>query len=134
MNPEKITDNGKILAIIVRDEDWTEGLNFISSENDFMQVGFWNYMQGKDLLPHMHLECQREVLKTQEVIFVKSGAVRLDLFKEDGAFLKSFDLKNGDTAVLLNGGHGYKILQDNTKVLEVKNGPYVGPDKDRKRI
>jgi len=134
MNAEKVIDNGKILAIIIRDEEWTEGLNFVSSENDFMQVGFWNYMQGKDLLAHTHLQCERQVLKTQEVIFVKSGAVRLDLFSEEGKLLKSFDLKGGDTAVLLNGGHGYKILQDNTKVLEVKNGPYVGPDKDRKRI
>jgi hypothetical protein len=43
-------------------------------------------------------------------------------------------LERGDTIILLNGGHGYEILSDNTKVLEVKNGPYVGADKDRERL
>jgi hypothetical protein len=36
--------------------------------------------------------------------------------------------------VLLAGGHGYEILEDNTKILEVKNGPYLGASEDRKRI
>ena len=31
------------------------------------------------------------------------------------------------------GVHEYEILE-NTKVIEVKNGPYFGPDKDRTRI
>jgi hypothetical protein len=35
---------------------------------------------------------------------------------------------------LLRGGHGYEILEDGTQVLEVKNGPYLGPDVDRRRL
>jgi len=131
---EKITDNSVILAIIMRSEDWEEGLNFISENQDFQQVGFWNYEKGKELLPHIHLPSKREVLKTQEVIFIKEGSLRADVFTEDGKLFKSAELKKGDTAVFLNGGHGYTILENNTQVLEIKNGPYVGPDQDRKRI
>jgi len=40
----------------------------------------------------------------------------------------------GDVAILLRGGHGYEILEDGTEVLEVKNGPYVGADRDRRRL
>ena len=36
--------------------------------------------------------------------------------------------------MLLRGGHGYEILEDGTQVLEVKNGPYLGPDVDRRRL
>ena len=25
---------------------------------------------------------------------------------------------------MLSGGHGYEVLEDDTKVLEIKNGPY----------
>ena len=77
---------------------------------------------------------QRELLRTQEVVFVKDGRIRADIYTEKEKFLKSVELGKGDTIILLNGGHGYEILEDNTKVLEVKNGPYVGAGKDRKRI
>ena len=32
-----------------------------------------------------------------------------------------------------NGAHEYTILEDSIAV-EIKNGPYFGPEKDRKRI
>jgi hypothetical protein len=40
----------------------------------------------------------------------------------------------GDILILLQGGHGYEILEDGTQVLEVKNGPYIGADLDRRRF
>jgi len=134
MNTEKIIHNNLLLAVIARDEDWQEGLNFISSDVDFVQVGFWYYKKGKRLLSHMHLEAKREVLKTQEVIFVKKGSLKADIFTQEGKLYKSIELKKGDTGIFLNGGHGYEILEEGTQVLEVKNGPYVGPEQDRKRI
>jgi hypothetical protein len=134
MNTEKIIDKNLILAVIARDENWEKGLNFISEENDFVQVGFWGYDKSQKLSAHTHLNFAREVLKTQEVIFVKQGKMKADIFTEEGILLKSVELFAGDTAIFLNGGHGYEILEDNTKVLEIKNGPYVGPEKDRKRI
>ena len=36
--------------------------------------------------------------------------------------------------MLLECGHGYTILSDDTKVIEIKNGPYLGADVDRRRI
>ena len=134
MKTEKIMDGGSILAIVIREVDWEEGLNFVSSEEDYQQVGIWGYDKGKKLAPHIHLVAHREVLRTQEVVFVKEGRIRADIYTEKEEFLKLVELKKGDTIILLNGGHGYEILEDNTRVLEVKNGPYVGADKDRKRI
>ena len=134
MKTEKIMDGDLILAIVIRDADWEERLNFISSDEDYQQVGIWGYNKGRKLAPHIHLIAPREVLRTQEVVFVKEGRIRADIYTEKGNFLKSIELEKGDTIILLNGGHGYEILEDNTKVLEVKNGPYVGADKDRKRI
>lgn len=134
MKTEKIMDGDLTLAIVIRDEDWEEGLNFVSSEEDYQQVGIWEYNKGKKLAPHIHLIEPREVLRTQEVVFVKEGRIRADIYTEKEEFLKSVELVRGDFIVLLNGGHGYEILEDDTKVLEIKNGPYVGADRDRKRI
>ena len=134
MKTEKIMDGDSILAIVIRGEDWEEGLSFVSSKEDYQQVGIWGYNKGKKLAPHIHLVVPREVLRTQEVIFVKDGRIRADIYTEKEEFLQSVELKKEDTIILLNGGHGYEILEDNTKVLEIKNGPYVGADRDRKRI
>ena len=134
METEKIMDGDLTLAIIVRHADWEEGLNFVSSEEDYQQVATWEYDRGQKLAPHIHLNAPRKILRTQEVIFVKDGCLRADIYTEQKKFLKSVELETGDTIILLNGGHGYEILSDNTKVLEVKNGPYVGADKDRERF
>lgn len=134
MKTERIMDGDLILAIIIRNADWEEGLNFVSSDEDYQQVGIWGYNKGKKLAPHIHLIESREVLRTQEVVFVKEGRIRADIYTEKEKFLKQVELGKGDTIILLNGGHGYEILEEDTKVLEVKNGPYVGADRDRKRI
>lgn len=136
MEIEKITDNNVILAIVARAENWHKfkGLDFITKDQDFVQVGFWNYNKGQNLSNHIHLENPKESLKTQEVIFIKSGSLRADIFNQNEKFLASVILKQGDTAVFFNGGHGYEILENETQVLEVKNGPYLGPELDRKRI
>ena len=134
MKTEKIKDGDLTLAIIIKHADWKEGLNFVSSDEDYQQVGIWGYNKGQKLAPHIHLTAPRQILRTQEVIFVKDGRIRADIYTEQKNFLKSVELEAGDAIILLNGGHGYEILSDNTKVLEVKNGPYVGADKDRERF
>lgn len=134
MEIEKIKDKDLILAVIIKEGSWDKGLSFVSADSDYQQVGFWNYDKGKVLQAHTHLLSPREVLKTQEVIVMKQGSMRTDIYGKDEKLLTSLVLKAGDIGIFLEGGHGYEILEDNTLVLEIKNGPYVGADKDRRRI
>ncbi len=113
---------------------WREGLNFYSANEDFVQVGIWGYGAGKKLAEHIHNEVKREVLRTQEVLFVKSGRIRADIYDLQEKKIATIDAGAGDIVILLNGGHGYDILEDGTQVLEIKNGPYVGPEQDRRRF
>ncbi|MHA1381691.1 MAG: hypothetical protein ACTSRG_25255 [Candidatus Helarchaeota archaeon] len=39
-------------------------------------------------------------------------------------------LNDGDLIVLLSGGHGFKFLEE-TKMIEIKQGPYTGRDNDK---
>jgi len=125
---------GERLAVYLPAESWTEGLSFYSADDDFVQVGVWGYDKGVRLQPHVHNEVRREITRTQEVIFVKSGRVAASIFDENDTLVEKIELNPGDTLILLKGGHGYEILENGTQVLEVKNGPYPGAEVDRRRL
>lgn len=115
-------------------EAWKDGLQFFSQDSEFIQFGTWGYSKDKNLLAHIHNEVKREVQWTQEVIYVRQGKIRAHIFNSKEQKITDIDVNEGDIIVLLRGGHGYTVVEDGTQVLEVKNGPYVGPDKDRRRI
>lgn len=115
-------------------EAWAGGLSFFSQDQEYIQAGTWGYDEGKKLLPHIHNEVKREVMWTQEVIFVKTGKIIAHVFNQKEEKMSDVEVGEGDIIILLRGGHGYTIAQNGTQVLEVKNGPYVGPDLDRRRF
>lgn len=129
-----IEKDGLILAKLIKPEDWNEGLSFFSSDNEFIQVGAWQYNKDKELLAHIHNEVERTVTRTCETLYIVSGAIRAKIYDLNENFIEEFEAVQGDVVILLDSGHGYTILEDNTKVLEVKNGPYMGAEIDRKRI
>ncbi len=116
------------------EEVWKNGLSFFSKDQDFIQVGSWGYESGKNLLAHIHNEVKREVSWTQEVIYVKKGSITAHIFDTSEKKIADVIVKEDDVIILLRGGHGYTINENGTQVLEVKNGPYVGADLDRRRF
>ncbi len=133
MNREVVYD-GKLVAKYIPGESWGKDLSFYSADQDFIQVGTWRYDSGKYLQPHVHKVCERQIQYTQEVIFVKNGSIEAELYTDEGTIIEKIPMKAGDCLILLAGGHGYKITEDDTQVLEIKNGPYHGPEKDRRRF
>lgn len=129
-----VEKDGLILAKLVKPEDWSEGLSFFSQDEDFIQVGAWSYNEGKELLRHIHNEVERSVMRTCECLYVVSGAIHAKIYDLKEKFVDEFDALAGDIVILLNSGHGYTILQEDTRVLEVKNGPYLGAETDRRRF
>jgi hypothetical protein len=113
---------------------WQEGLSFFSQNPDFVQVGTWVYDAEKKLNAHTHNEVERKVLWTQEVLFVRKGRIQANIFNSKEQKVTEMIVDEGDILILLQGGHGYEILQNGTQVLEVKNGPYIGADLDRRRF
>lgn len=131
---ETIKHEGKILAIIYRDEDWVDGLNFITPDELFIQVGSWWYPKGKKLASHVHNDFERSAMRTQEMTYVKKGAMRVLLFDDQKNYLQDFVIKAGDLAVVAYGGHGYEILEDGTQIIEAKNGPFVDVETDKTKF
>lgn len=131
---QKIVKDDKIIAIIYRDSDWVEGLNFITPNDLFLQVGSWWYQKGKKLDSHIHNDFDRTAKRTHEMTYVKKGAMRVLLYDEEKKYLQDFILNEGDLAVYAYGGHGYEILEDDTKIIESKNGPFVDVKTDKTKF
>lgn len=134
MEKETIQDKDKILAIILRNGDFPEGLNFHTKDGDFLQVATWNYPEGKKSSAHGHKIAERMSNQTQEAVYVKGGRVKAEFYGEDDKFLKEVILCAGDLAIIFAGGHAFESLENGTQVLEIKNGPYLGLEKDKKVI
>ena len=128
---KKIEQDGKIISIIYRDEDWKKGLNFITPDEMFVQVGSWWYDKGKVLDKLVHKDFDRVARRTQECVYVRKGSMKVTLYKEDLTMFDSFVLKEGDLAVFAYGGHGYEILENDTQIIESKNGPFIDVDTDK---
>jgi hypothetical protein len=131
---QTIRDGDRKIAVIIRGGDIGEGLTFCSDDKDFIQVGSWNYNSGKELLAHSHNRVERSIDRTQECIIVLSGSVRARIYSDNRRLLATEELHPHDTLIAFSGGHGYDILEDGTRVIEVKNGPYMGAALDRTRF
>ena len=131
---ETIKHDGKIIVIIYRESDWTEGLNFITPSELFIQVGSWWYQKGNKLASHVHNDFNRNAKRTHEMTYIKKGSMRVLLFDEEKKYLRDFILYEGDLAVYAYGGHGYEILEDNTQIIEAKNGPFVDVETDKTKF
>jgi len=131
---ETIEFDGKIICIVYRHSDWSKGLNFITPESMFIQAGSWWYEKGKVLAKHIHKDFDRVASRTQESVYIKQGSMRVNLYTEDLIPFKKFTLFQGDLAVFGYGGHGYEILEDDTQVIETKNGPFLSVDQDKNKF
>ncbi len=54
------------------------------------------------------------------------GGVQVDYWDTDGQHIVSAQMRAGDCSITYAGGHSYHILSDDTRVYEVKSGPYAG--------
>ena len=124
----------KTVAIIHKQEKWKEGLDFITPNETFIQAGTWFYNEGKSLRSHRHKLYERKVLQTQEVVVVMEGYMRINFYDDANDIFQKEIVSKGDFCVILDVGHGYEILSENTKIIEVKNGPFLSVELDKELI
>ncbi|HET7898746.1 MAG TPA: hypothetical protein VFL47_13775, partial [Flavisolibacter sp.] len=77
---------------------------------------------------HTHRHVQRSISLTQEVLFIRSGKIRVTFFDCHGHALEECILSTGDTILLAEGGHSVEMLEA-SELIEVKQGPYQADDK-----
>ena len=128
---ENITHVGRVLATLLRATYHAQGIKFFTPDEYSQQLAYMNRPRGYVIQPHTHNAVPRQVQFTKEVLFIKSGRIRVDFYSEAQKYLESRILDAGDVILLAYGGHGFEMLEA-SEIIEVKQGPYAGEnDKTR---
>jgi cupin fold WbuC family metalloprotein len=106
----------------------------ICPPNEFLQVASFKLMKNKTFQPHKHIKKLVAHDITQETWIVIRGSIEAILYDIDDTILERVLLKTGDCSITFRGGHNYLCLEDDTLVIEVKDGPYLGQNMDKKFI
>lgn len=126
---EEIKKKDKLLAMVIRNNYSCNGVDFITPNEYSQQVAYMHHPKGKVIDAHIHNMVHRNVVLTQEVLFIKKGILRVDFYDDYEDYLESRKLYEGDIILLVSGGHGFQVLEE-VEMIEVKQGPYAG-DNDK---
>ena len=129
---QRICNGDEMLALIIRADYEAEGIEFFTPDEFSQQIAYMNRPEDYVIPPHVHNPVARSVAYTKEVLFIRSGRLRVDFYTDDQTYLHSTTLNAGDVIFLATGGHGFEMLED-TQMIEVKQGPYAG-DNDKTRF
>ncbi|KKQ95732.1 MAG: hypothetical protein UV74_C0013G0339 [Candidatus Woesebacteria bacterium GW2011_GWB1_43_14] len=120
-----VFDGKKAIAIIINGE-YPEGSvphTGLGKGEEALGLLTLNHKKGSTLKRHQHKPTKRTTSILQECFIVISGKIKIKLYSDKQIFIRSVTLTSGEALLTLSGGHEFKILED-TKILELKNGPY----------
>jgi hypothetical protein len=126
---EEIFIDGALCAIVLSAGYDKTGIQFFTPNELSQQLASMSYKPGKIIPAHTHRPVRREVLYTQEALFIRKGKLRVDFYSTQQEYRRSRILQTGDVILLIAGGHGFEVLED-LNMVEVKQGPYAG-DSDK---
>ena len=112
---EKIVHKKTIYAIIVRKNNQfkKKGVNFITKNQDLLQLGFIRHKKKHKIKPHYHLQNKRKISYFSEALIIKKGILKVKFYDEASNDLKKDKiLRKDDIILLLKGGHGFEVLED----------------------
>lgn len=131
-NCEIIQKSGYLFALIVSHRYDKPGISFFTPNDLSQQLAYMRHPAGKTIDAHIHKPVARNVHYTQETLLIKRGKLRVDFYDETHAYFESRILEAGDVILLVQGGHGFEVLEE-LEMFEVKQGPYTG-DQDKQRF
>jgi hypothetical protein len=123
---DAIGRDGRTFCYVIRKQEAPRETTFVTPDEAIQQVGFVVHPAGAEVRRHYHLPLPRNIVGTPEVLVVQSGRCRLDVYDDEQEPIDSVELREGDVMVMVGGGHGFEMLED-TVLIEVKQGPYMGP-------
>ena len=122
---EEIIFSKKLFALILRNNFKKEGITFFTENESSQQLAYMKHPKGKVIEPHLHNPVKRIIYDTQEVLYIKTGILKVDFYDEEKKILGSEYLYKGDLIMLMKGGHGFSVIED-LEMIEIKQGPYLG--------
>jgi len=122
-------------AIHIKAEDLVNNKTEWFTQNEMgLQVAGCHYDKGKEFASHKHIFRERVYEYTQEVVVIIKGELLVSIYDRKDELMSMLHLKAGDIGIFLQGGHGYKVIDEDTLYYEIKNGPFVGVKEDKELI
>lgn len=129
---EKILSNGELYHMVFRVADFEEGRQDLIEPNQHLQCAAIQMPLGKTFKPHKHIyKFGPNHILPQESWVVIKGSVKVFFYGKEDTIICETILNVGDASFTLQGAHNYEALEEGTLVLEYKNGPYLGVEKDK---
>jgi hypothetical protein len=127
----QVLHNEDLYALIVTPDDFQTGWRFFSPPEWPLQLGLMTSTDGHMIPAHLHLKQEgRVVPSTQEFLLVLSGRMEVDFYDESALRFHTETILPGEAVLQVKGGHGFRF-PETTRLIEVKQGPYPGKDKDK---
>lgn len=125
-----IQRDGITYALIVRSQEKPESSKFYSPNTASLQLGAFSRPKGFIEEPHSHAPIPRQIKNLEQVLFLTEGKVRISFYEKNGQAFQTEEIHGGDLIVLMDGIHGLELLED-TRGWSVKQGPFLGDEKDK---
>ncbi len=131
---EKVFDkNGQLIAIIFNlkkvSRSIREGETLILTPDPWgIQTCILSREKGYYVKPHLHYR-ERILGIGVEILLVLDGVIKVCLYDNDGNLVKCVNLEKG-MCIIMRCPHEVEYVKD-SKVLEIKEGPYPGPERDK---
>lgn len=118
-------DSDELLFYHARNE--CSQTSFLTPPGFFLQVGHLVFAEEYAVRKHRHILSNRQIPYTAEVLLIISGRLKYDIWDYDYPHIQLACGMAGAGEILILGrvAHSFQSLEP-TKVLEVKQGPYLG--------
>lgn len=124
---EWIKDGETILSLVIHPVALPEKTTFFTPDEFTQQAGFVVYPTGGEIANHTHKPIIRQLTGTPETLIIRKGRLLARFYNLKHELRGQTEVAAGDILMLVNGGHGFTVLED-TVLLEIKQGPYTGLD------
>lgn len=125
----KVYKQNQLVAIIIDFLGDVTTSTFFTDDDSSLQVGKILKGLNQPVMAHRHNLFERTVLGTSEFLFVLEGSMALTIFNENFQDPEYYYIAKGSGVLLLGGAHAIDFKEE-TKLIEVKQGPY-SPEIDK---
>lgn len=93
-----------------------------------LQIVLLNRNPGAVVKPHYHEVTERPTNATRhQIMLCRSGRMRIGVYAKEGTHAADVDLGPGDL-ILMYEGHRIEFLEEGTRAIEIKEGPFPETD------
>ncbi|HNW40114.1 MAG TPA: UTP--glucose-1-phosphate uridylyltransferase, partial [Candidatus Omnitrophota bacterium] len=118
-------DRGQLMALVLRGANEFEKFTVVTNPEFALGIGTKSPKQGEIGKPHIHNPPERP---QAELLITVRGGIRAVLYNSRQEKVSEVILEAGDKIMNLSG-HNVEFIGADNKLIEIAQGPYLGPDK-----